>query len=121
MSEEKETLIEENGKGTLNLMAEKESVAIAETALENKRKRIIIAFTAGAVVLLFFLIALMVYQMIAITGKKNQVLKLKSDIVALEQTYAHGEDTIEARKQRWYIERRARELGYAYADDIVTD
>ena len=95
-----------------------ESAASAE---ENKSKNRIIAITVGAVVLLFILIVTMIYQMIAVTGRKNEVLKLKADIAELQQTYEQGEETLDARKQRWYIERRARELGYAYADDIVLD
>ena len=95
--------------------------ATAENDGESKSKRIIVALTSGAVILLFCLIALMVYQMIATTGKKNEIKRLKSDIAALERTLEQGEDTLETRKQRWYIERRARELGYAYADDIIVD
>ena len=103
-------------------MSEEEVVFSAEeNEGESKRKRIIVAITVGAVVLLFSLVAFMSYQLICINKKRSEIAQLQMDIAALEQTIEKGEQTLETRRQRWYIERRARELGYAYADDIVLD
>lgn len=88
-----------------------------ETVSDEKFKRKVVAFTVGAVVLLALLIILMCYQLIAIGVKNNRVKQLKADIYALEQEYERGEDTLEIRRKAAYIERRARELGYHYADD----
>ncbi|MBR0189244.1 MAG: hypothetical protein IJQ23_02530 [Clostridia bacterium] len=88
-----------------------------KAADETKFQRIVVAFTVGAVILLAVLIMLMCYQLIAIGVKNNRVKQLKADIYALEQEYERGEDTLEIRRKAAYIERRARELGYHYADD----
>ena len=88
-----------------------------KTDSELKFERRVVALTVGAVVLLALLIILMCYQLIAIGVKNNRVKQLKADIAALEQEYENGEDTLEIRRKAAYIERRARELGYRYADD----
>lgn len=88
-----------------------------KTDSEVRFERKVVAFTVGAVVLLALLIILMCYQLIAIVVKNNRVKQLKADIYALEQEYERGEDTLEIRRRAAYIERRARELGYHYADD----
>lgn len=88
-----------------------------KTDSEARFERRVVAFTVGAVVLLALLIVLMCYQLIAIGVKNNKISQLKADIAALEQEYEKGEDTLEIRRRAAYIERRARELGYRYADD----
>lgn len=100
-------------------IAEEQPVAAehTETVSDEKFKRKVVAFTVGAVVLLALLIILMCYQLIAIGVKNNRVKQLKADIAALEQEYEKGEDTLEIRRKAAYIEMRARELGYHYADD----
>ncbi|MBQ9485963.1 MAG: septum formation initiator family protein [Clostridia bacterium] len=92
-----------------------------KAADETKFQRIVVAFTVGAVILLAVLIMLMCYQLINIGGKRRQIAELKTQIAAYEKALATGEETLEIRQQRWYIERRARELGYSYSDDIVSD
>ena len=100
-------------------IAEEQPVAAEQTKTDSELKfeRRVVAFTVGAVVLLALLIILMCYQLIAIGVKNNRVNQLKSDIAALEQEYKEGEDTLDIRRRAAYIERRARELGYRYADD----
>ena len=102
-----------------NITKEEQPVAAGsvKTDSEAKFERRVVAFTVGAVLLLALLIILMCYQLIAIGVKNNRINQLKADIVALEQEYEKGEDTLEIRRRAAYIERRARELGYRYADD----
>ena len=92
-----------------------------ENEMDLKRKRVIVAITVAAVAFLFGLIVFLCYDLIAANGKVKRVDALEKDIAALEQTLEEGKDTLAARKQRWYIERRARELGYSYANDKTTD
>ena len=39
-------------------------------------------------------------------------------IAEYDELYASGEDTLQARSKRLWIERRARELGYVYEGDV---
>ena len=88
-----------------------------KTDSEAKFERLVVALTVGAVVFLAFLVIFMCYQLIAIGVKNNKVNQLKADIAALEQEYEQGEETLEIRRKAAYVEWRAREIGYHYADD----
>ena len=85
---------------------------------EEKAKRLIISGTIGAVLLLFVLLSVMVYQLIAIRFEKKKEIELESKIAQYEQLIEAGEDTIEARSLRAWIEMRAREIGYVYDTDV---
>ena len=78
---------------------------------EEKAKRNIIAFTVGAVLLLFILLSVMIYQLISIKIYKDRVAELDAEIAIYEQMLADGEDTLQSRRQWAWIEFRARELG----------
>ena len=84
---------------------------------ETKAKRLIVASTVGAVLLLFILVAIMVYQMISIQVKKNRIEYLEGQIAKYDILKAKGEETIEIRSMREWIEREARKLGYSYSSD----
>ena len=84
---------------------------------ETKAKKLIVASTVGAVLLLFILVVIMVYQMISIQVKKNRIEYLESQIEKYEMLTEQGEETIEARSMREWIEREARKLGYRYTFD----
>ena len=84
---------------------------------ETKAKRVIVASTVGAVLLLFILITIMVYQMITIQVKKNRIDYLESQIAKYEMLTEQGLQTIETRSMREWIEREARKLGYRYSFD----
>lgn len=81
---------------------------------EAKVKRLIIAGTVGAVLLLVILLSVMVYQIIAVKVKEKNINELEIQIAEYERLIELGEDTLEVRSKRWWIERRARELGYVY-------
>ena len=84
---------------------------------ETKAKRVIVASTVGAVLLLFILVTIMVYQMISIAVKKNRIEYLESQIAKYEMLTEQGLQTIETRSMREWIEREARKLGYRYSFD----
>ncbi len=84
---------------------------------ETKAKRLIVASTVGAVLLLFILVSIMVYQMISIKVKKNRIEYLEGQIVKYEKLTEEGKETIETRSMREWIEREARKLGYRYSFD----
>lgn len=85
---------------------------------EEKAKRVIVASTVGAVLLMVILIIVMVYQLIAMGSEKSRINALETKIAEYNQLIAEGEETKEIRSMRWWIEREARELGYVYDGDI---
>lgn len=88
---------------------------------EEKSKRVTVALTVGAVLLLVILLFVMIYQIIAISYGRKQNRELKEAIAEYNRMIAEGEDIYEARSQRWWIELRARELGYSGIDDVPLD
>lgn len=82
---------------------------------EEKAKKVIVATTVGAILLLFILISIMVYQMISIKVEKNRIKYLEDQILKYEALIDSGEETIEIRKMKEWIEREARKLGYSYS------
>lgn len=83
----------------------------------EKKRRIVAASTAAMVMLLFILIAVMIYQMINITGKKAKINQLNSQIEQLKEEQKSLNDDIDVWVSKWKIEERARELKYVYKDD----
>lgn len=57
----------------------------------------------------------MVYQMISIKVEKNRIKYLEDQILKYEALIDSGEETIEIRKMKEWIEREARKLGYSYS------
>lgn len=86
---------------------------------ETKTKKLIISATVGAVLLLVILLAVMVYQLISIKVLKDKESELDAAIAEYERLIEEGGDTLEARSARWWIELRARELGYVFDGDKI--
>ena len=87
---------------------------------QSKFRKIVIASTVTAVILLVTLLSVMVYQLVSIFTYKNAIAELEREIAAYEQMIDETGDTIETRSKRWWIELRARELGYIYSfEEIV--
>lgn len=84
---------------------------------EEKAKRLIVAGTVGAVLLLVILLSVMVYQLISISVKNSQIAIYNQKIAEYEALIAEGEETKEARSMRVWIEREARRLGLKYQND----
>lgn len=85
---------------------------------EEKIKKLIVSSTVGAVLLLFILLSIMVYQLIAIKVEQKNIAHLESEIVRLVELKEKGEDVYEIRQLEDWIVRRAYELGYVFADDL---
>ncbi len=83
----------------------------------EQKSRIIAASTSAMVLLLFILIAVMVYQMISINGRRAKIEKLEAQIAELEEEQEKLTSDIDLWISEWKIEERARELKYVYPDD----
>ena len=88
---------------------------------EEKAKRLIVAGTVGAVLLLVILLSVMVYQLISIGVKNNKIAIYNQKIAEYEALSAEGEETKEARSMRMWIEREARRLGLKYQNGSELD
>ncbi len=84
---------------------------------EEKARRIQTAITSAAVILLFILVAIMVYGMGVIKGKKAKIEQLETEIHLLEEKKEKTEKGIELWLCEWKIIERANELGYLYETD----
>ncbi len=85
---------------------------------EARFKRLVTAITVGAVLLLVVLLTVMVYQLISMKVKQNEIDALDTKIASYEKMIQDGEDEYSVRKSRWFLEREARKLGYVYKDDV---
>lgn len=85
---------------------------------QTKFRRLVISSTIGAVLLLFILLVIMVYQLIAIKVEQNNISELERRIAEYNVMIENGEDVLEARKELDWIVRRAYELGYQLDGDI---
>lgn len=83
----------------------------------EKLKKLIGASVVTAVLLLFILLTIMIYQMVAIKNLKTKIDGLNQEIEQLEQTKEQTEDQIELWLSDWKIEERERELGWIYEQD----
>ena len=81
---------------------------------EEKTKRVIVATTIGAVLLLVVLLAVMVFQLISISVHRKNERALDEQIAIYKELKATNEDALEERSTYWWIVQRARELGYYF-------
>lgn len=84
---------------------------------QEKLKKIIVSSVVTAVLLLFILLCVMVYQMIVIKNTQSKIQELEEQIAVLQTQKAQTEDDIELWLSDWKIEERQRELGWVYAQD----
>lgn len=82
----------------------------------EKTKKMIVAGTVGAVLLLVTLLAIMIYQMVAIQKKKADIARWEKATIELQQLIEDGEKTVEIRSMRDWIEREARRLNLVYPE-----
>lgn len=85
---------------------------------ENKFKKLVVSSTIGAVLLLFILLVVMVYQLIAISVEQKNIAHLEAEIVRLTELKENGEDVYEIRQLEDWVVRRAYELGYVFESDL---
>lgn len=83
----------------------------------EKLNKIAAAVTASAVLLLFILVAIMVYQMGIIHGKEAKIAELEQEKAVWEAEKEKLEKGIKLWQCKWKIEERANELGYIYESD----
>jgi hypothetical protein len=83
----------------------------------EKLQKITASVTASAVLLLFILVGIMVYQMGIINGKRAKIEELKQEIAILEEQKQQTENDIEIWLSDWKLKERANELGYIYTTD----
>ena len=88
---------------------------------EAKLKKVISAVTVGAVMLLVMLSAVLVYQLVSIKVKRNQIAELENRIAYYNQLTEEERLENQYRYELDWIENRARELGYKGLDDILID
>jgi CHASE3 domain sensor protein len=81
---------------------------------EDKVKRLVVAITVGAVLLVVILCSVMLFGIIKINKEKRAIQELEEKIALLDEMIEEGEDTYEIRKTRYWIEKRALELGYTF-------
>ncbi len=86
---------------------------------ESKAKRMIVALTVGAVLLLVCLLSVLIYQLIAIGKQEKELADLNAKIELYHQMIEDGEDTLEVRSTRQWIIREARQLGYIFDGDKI--
>ena len=83
---------------------------------EQKKKRVLSASISGAIMLLCILVAIIVYQMVAILQKHNEIKRLDAEIYQIQQNIETTRSEIESWGFAWKIEERARELGLYNGD-----
>ena len=88
---------------------------------EEKKQRLVAAATAMSVIVLFVLIVVLAYQLIAIGVRKKQKEALIAEKTRLEQEIADAEEGVELWQTEWKIEERARQLDYVYKKDNEKD
>ena len=87
----------------------------------DRKEKLTVSITVVAVLLLVVLIAVLVYQLITISVKKREESSLDEQIAILREMTEQGKSDIEIHSQKWWVEQRARELGYFYNKDIPLD
>lgn len=97
------------------------AVSVAENAIDEKFKRLIVALTVGAVVLLSVLIVLMCYQLIKIGVENRRKAELNAKIAELQVLKEDGEKELEYLRTKDAIERLAYLYGLDYPDNIRAD
>ena len=88
---------------------------------ESKFKKVVVACIVGAIMLIVVLVSVLIYQLVSISSYVKERDLLVSEIKRFETLIEKNEDEEEIRKTREWIEKRARELGYKYKDDIILD
>lgn len=81
---------------------------------EGKLKRLIVAITVGAVLLVVILCSVMLFGIIKINKEKRAIAELEKEIARYEQMCAESEDEYALRSTELWIMRRAWELGYKF-------
>ena len=85
---------------------------------EQKLKKITIASTVTAVVLLAVLLFVLAFQIISIIVKKNELKKYDEQIIEYNKLISEKSEELDIYQADWKIQARARELGYKFPGDV---
>ena len=77
---------------------------------DEKFKKLVIGGTVAAVLLLVFLVVFLIYQITALSQRRERIEYLQGEIARYEQIIASTEDEIEKYQARDWLEQRAAEL-----------
>ncbi len=84
---------------------------------DEKFKKVVVSSTVGAVLLVVFLLVIMVYQLAIIGSERRREAELNAAIEEYRILKEDSSKELDACSKRWWIEERARELGYRFIDD----
>lgn len=98
-------------------MRKKEGIKMTEA----KFKRVIVALTVGAVILLVTLLSIMIYQLIEIASEKKKEAEYNQSIERLIYLNQIADKTMEQRQEYEWIVQRARELGLSLPESVIYD
>ncbi len=84
---------------------------------EDKIKRLIVAMTVGAVLLIVILASIMIYQIVAINVEKDRKAQIEAKISEYDRLIEEGEESLIIRSNPKWIEYQARKLGYIHEGD----
>ena len=77
---------------------------------DEKFKKLVIGGTVAAVLLPVFLVVFLIYQLTALSQRRERIEYLQGEIARYEQIIASTEDEIEKYQARYWLEQRAAEL-----------
>ena len=77
---------------------------------DEKFKKLVIGGTVAAVLLLVFLVVFLIYNITALSQRRERIEYLQGEIARYEQIIASTEDEIEKYQARYWLEQRAAEL-----------
>ena len=83
---------------------------------ELKKKRVFSAVLSGLIMLSFILFTFLIYQIVGIVTRKNEIKLLDNQIKLLTEEIKQTESEIESWGYAWKIEQAAREHGLHYAE-----
>ena len=86
---------------------------------EEKAKRLVVSCTVTAVLFLFVLLCVLVYQLVSLNQARSRKESLEAEKQSLIEQIESAEDEIENRSTEWSIELEARKNGLIYPGDKV--
>lgn len=79
---------------------------------DEKFKKLVIGGTVAAVLLLVFLVVFLIYQIAALSERRDRIEFLQSEIARYEAIIEdQNSDIEEVYTAKWWLEYRARQLG----------
>lgn len=82
---------------------------------EEKRNRLIAALTVNAILLVVILVAVCIYQLVAIVNLNNIKKEVQSQITAYETAIEKNEKTLEYYQSREGLLDKAYEYGFVFS------